>query len=56
MVLSPAKARPHDPTPDRTAFYARVAEDEAARTVTLDHYIPRETGFAFPITQIKCCA
>jgi uncharacterized protein len=61
MQLSPArKDRPHDPTQAQLAFYARVAEEEASRGMVLDHYIPRETGFAFPVKQgqilrVTCC-
>jgi uncharacterized protein len=48
-VTQQAKARPQDLTPTQAALYARIAEDEASRTPTCDHYIPRETGFAFPV-------
>jgi uncharacterized protein YcgI (DUF1989 family) len=48
------------PTPAEVAFLARIAEDEASRTTVLDHYIPRETGFAFSVNRgcvlrITCC-
>ena len=61
MLTSPTRqARPHDPDQAQIVFYARVAKDEAARTLALDHYIPRETGFAFPVKQgqvlrVTCC-
>ncbi len=54
------KTRPQDITPAQAALYARIAADEAARKKVLDHYIPRQTGFAFPIKKgqvlrITCC-
>jgi uncharacterized protein len=59
-VTEQAKARPQDLTPTQAALYARIAEDEASRTQTLDHYVPRETGFAFPVkrgqvVRVTCC-
>jgi uncharacterized protein YcgI (DUF1989 family) len=61
MLTSPApKVRPHDLNENQIAFYAQVAEDAAARTTRIEHYIPRETGFAFPVKQnqvlrVTCC-
>jgi uncharacterized protein len=58
--LQGGERRPQDPTPAETAFYERVREDEARRHQVMTHYIPRETGFAFPVRQsqvlrITCC-
>jgi uncharacterized protein len=55
-----ASVRPQDPTPAEAALYARIAADEGGRTKVLDHYIPRQTGFAFPVgsgqvLRITCC-
>ncbi len=44
-----AQQRPQDPSPEEAALYARIAADEAGRRRVLDHYIPPETGFAFPV-------
>lgn len=61
MTLLGAKApRPQDPTPAEATFYAGVAGDETGRTPVLEHYIPRQTGFAFPVRhgqvlRVTCC-
>lgn len=52
--------RPQDPTPVEAARYACIVQDEASRRKVLDHYIPRETGFAFPVSRghvlrVICC-
>jgi uncharacterized protein YcgI (DUF1989 family) len=52
--------RPQDPTPVEAARYARIVQDEASRRKVLDHYIPRETGFAFTVScgrvlRVICC-
>lgn len=59
-LLQGGERRPQDPTPVEAAFYERVREDEAHRELVMTHYIPRETGFAFPVRQsqvlrITCC-
>jgi uncharacterized protein YcgI (DUF1989 family) len=41
--------RPQDLTPEQLAFYAQVSADQASRTRVYEHYIPKETGHAFPV-------
>lgn len=52
--------RPQDPTPAQAAIHARIVADETSRKTRLDHYVPPETGFAFPVqrfqvVRITCC-
>jgi uncharacterized protein YcgI (DUF1989 family) len=54
------KTRPQDPSRAELARYARIVQDEASRRKVLDHYIPRQTGFAFPVNRgqvmrVTCC-
>jgi uncharacterized protein len=47
------QTRPQDPTPREAEFYARVTSEDAGRKRQLEHYIPPETGFAFPVKRLQ---
>jgi uncharacterized protein YcgI (DUF1989 family) len=52
--------RPYELTPSQLAYFLRVSAEQTGRRPVLKHYIPRETGYAFPVDchqvlRITCC-